>query len=274
MINLEKKFITTENGKIFYFSRIISKDRPTVLLLHGLSSNHTAWFELMETLDKNGINSLAPDLRGHGFSDKTKKKELYKFPVFKNDVELIVKKEGLDGVHLIGYSFGGYIGMDFAAANPLSAKSLILISANHVNPLKYTPFSFLTPAAHALLDTLALLLIWQKREQYHYFDQRDPYGYWESTLKGLTTMPLSINFWMLSEVLRLNLKNSVDKIKCPTLIMHGKNDPFVTEAEVNDMAAKISDCRVVHLEDSGHYLALHYQEKIAEETLKFLHQVL
>ena len=54
----------------------------TVMLLHGLSSNHTTWLNFMETLAARGIRSIAPDLRGHGFSDKSKHKAWYALSVF------------------------------------------------------------------------------------------------------------------------------------------------------------------------------------------------
>ncbi|TSC90974.1 MAG: alpha/beta hydrolase fold protein [Parcubacteria group bacterium Licking1014_17] len=272
MIDPEKKFVATNAGNIYYFSHFVSKDRPTVLLLHGLSSNHTTWLYLMDVLAKNNINSIAPDLRGHGYSDMSKKRSRYRIPALRKDIELIMKNEGLKGAHLVGYSYGGYIGIDLAIANPPLVKSLVLISTNHVSPMKYSWLSFLSGSSYVFLNTLAYLLIWQKRKKYLYFEQNKSRGYWDSTFKGYLTMPLPVNFWMLSEVFRLNYAESLKNIACPTLILHGKGDIFISDREIKDMADKIRNCRVVHLE-SGHFLASRYQEEVAEKTLQFVNQL-
>ena len=39
---------------------------PTVLLLHMLGSNREVWVEFAATLNENGYNTLAVDMRGHG----------------------------------------------------------------------------------------------------------------------------------------------------------------------------------------------------------------
>ncbi len=272
MTKLEKKFVDTGQGKIFYFSRFVSKNRPTAILLHGLSSNHTTWLHLMDILAENNINSLALDLRGHGFSDKTRVRSLYKFSRFRKDIEAIIKQEELDKVCLIGYSFGGYIGLDFAVGDSQRLASLILISANHVSPFKYAHLSFLSPICHTLLDVLAFTLLWQKRKHYHYFNQAKHYGYWGSTFMGLLTMPLSVNFWMLAQVFKMDYSQALEKITCPTLIMHGNNDNFVSEKEIDDMVKKIPSCQLARL-NAGHFLASLYQEEVARNILNFLHKI-
>ena len=89
--DLEQKWLETDIGKICYFSNIKFAEKPTVVFLHGLSSNHTTWSAPMQALEKLGLNALAPDLRGHGHSDKTKKRNLYKFSVFAHDLEAILQ---------------------------------------------------------------------------------------------------------------------------------------------------------------------------------------
>ena len=131
--DFDKKSVKTNNGEIFDFSNLKFKERPTVVFLHGLSSNHTTWINLMEILDENNYNSLALDMRGHGFSDKTKNKNLYKFDVFSNDLKAVLEKEGIGKFVLVGYSFGGQIAIDFAARYPGFITGLVLISVNQEN---------------------------------------------------------------------------------------------------------------------------------------------
>lgn len=266
---LQQKWLQTDNGKICYFLNQPPNNQPTLVLLHGLSSNHTTWSETISFFQKK-LNCLTPDLRGHGHSDKTKKRSLYKILVFGEDLKRIIEIEKLSKVILVGYSFGGFIALDYVIKYPESVEALILISTNHVNPLKYKKINFLTPLAYGALNVLAWLLLWQKRKNYYYFDQATASGYWQSTLKGYTTMPLSINLWMLSQAAYLNFDKEISQITCPTLIIKASKDPFLSDKEANEIAEKIHNSKLVTIDEPTHFLASRYQEKIIKVIEDFL----
>ena len=160
--------------------------------------------------------------------------------------------------------------MDYAAKYPDSVNGLILISANYVNPLRYKRLSLLTWPSYFILHFLAFILLWQKRKEYFYLNQETTAGYWASTFTGFTTMPISINFWMLSEMLRLNLSSALAKITCPTLVVKSLRDPFLSPAETQDMAQKIKNARISILREKTHFLASEHQEKIMEMIIDFV----
>lgn len=265
-----KKYVATEKGDIYYFTAGPASSDQTVILLHGLSSNHTTWLALMETLAKQGIRSIAPDLRGHGFSDKSKRKAWYVLPVFVEDIHHIVLQEQLQKMDMVGYSFGGYIALAYAAAYPASLRTLALVSANFMNPLHYKSFSPWAPALATFLDGIAWLSYPQGHEPYHYFEHGKSTGYLNSTIKGLLTMPFSVNFWLLAQILRLNLATALSRIACPTLIVRSASDPYLTEREVADMSRGIKNARAVMITGSGHFLASQNQDALARELLPFL----
>ena len=265
-----QKFIETANGRIYYFLDQPYPERPTVIFLHGLSANHTTGDNITDALRHFQLNFLLPDLRGHGHSDKSKNKDFYKLSVFTEDLKKIIQQENLSKVILIGYSFGGYIALDYAAKNPASVASLILISANHVNPLVYKKLGFLTKPVYATINFLAWLLLWQKRNQYAYYDQKTATGYFNSTFTGFTTMPLSVNLWMLAEVFKLDLSRDIANIACPTLIARSKGDLFFSAGEACDMAKKIPSARIFTIKKATHFLASRHQENIIEFITDFL----
>jgi pimeloyl-ACP methyl ester carboxylesterase len=265
-----KKFVATSKGSICYFVAGPETSTQTVMLLHGLSSNHTTWLTFMETLATFGIRSIAPDLRGHGFSEKSKQKTWYTFPVFAEDIHRIADEEHLQKFDVVGYSFGGYIALAYAAEHPETLRSLSLVSANFMNPLHYGPFSPFAPALATFLDGAAWLSRPQGHEPYHYFEHGRSTGYLNSTFKGLFTMPFSLNFWMLAETLRLNLAPALPRITCPTLIVRSASDPYLTEREVMDMAHAIKNARTVTIAGEGHFLASQNQAALAEQLIPFI----
>lgn len=269
---MTKKFVTTSQGDIYYFTNIVDTKGPTVLLLHGLTSNHTTWLYAMEHLAARGISTIAPDYRGHGCSDKTRERELYRMPFMRRDLELILQQEKITQAHVVGYSFGSYLAIDLAINNPAMTKSLMLISTNHVNPFAYTIVPFLGPVCYWALQAVAWLFTWQHRKNYYYYQHKPEasFGFWKSTLKGYLTTPISVNYWMLSESFRLSYRDSIRSIHCPTLIVHGVHDPYVTERELHDMRDKIPGSRIVSTKSTGHFIGTNAQEEIVNILLEFL----
>ena len=47
---------------------------------------------------------------------------------------------------------------------------------------------------------------------------------------------------------------SLDKIRCPTLIIHGRQDSFFTLEEQQAMASKIPNAKLTIIEDCGHMM--------------------
>jgi len=268
--DLQQKWLATANGKICYFLRQEQPSRPTAIFLHGLSSNHTTWPNVMETLSKKGYNSLSPDLRGHGFSDKTKKNNLYRLSVFSDDLSEILKQEQIDDFILVGYSFGGQIAMDYVIKHPKRAKGLILISASHANPLEYRHLKLSTPLFIGALNLLAGLFIWQKRKNYHYYRHGRATGYWDSVKDGLRTMPLSVNFWLLANQFKINFKKEIQQIKIPTIIIGGQKDIIVTRNEIDDMARAIPQSKIIISKNPSHFVGTNAQDEITQIILDFL----
>ncbi len=267
---LKKSFIETANGRIFYFYDNSFPNRPFAVFLHGLSSNHTTWLKPMEVLHQHKYNVLAPDLRGHGFSDKIKNKKLYQLPVFSNDLREIIKKEGINSFILIGYSFGGQVALEYVSKYPESIKGLVLLSTNHINPFKYWKINLLTPIAVGFLNLLAIALLWQKKKTYYYYQHGKAEGYWGSVKHGLMTMPLSINLWMLSNMANIDFKESIKKIKVPTDIVWSKKDFFITKTEIKDMANAIKGAKVIISKNENHFIGTNSQNETIEIIINFL----
>jgi len=264
------KRLNTGEGEICYDVKGGFTDRPTALFLHGLSANHTTWEKTAETLCKLKINCVLPDLRGHGHSDKKKKKSLYTFKRFSRDIELILRNEKIEKVIIVGYSFGGSLALDFSLRYPERIAGLVLLSANHVNPLKYWRLPFFIPLAKIGIGLLSYLVIWQKRKQYSYYRPLSSKGYWKSVWLGFKTMPWSINLWMLLMMGRLDLKGKLAKIKAPVWIVHASRDPFVSQAEIKDMTVSLPSAREIVSKNHNHFLATAAADEMTEIIISFL----
>lgn len=102
-------------------------DGPSILLLHGLASDARTWEPLMTELARRGALVIAPDLLGHGDSDKPPL--TYDLEAFARSVSALVQTLGLGHVTVAGHSLGGAIAMHLARGFPQACERLVLISS-------------------------------------------------------------------------------------------------------------------------------------------------
>ena len=88
---------------------------PPILALHGLASN-ARWWDLVAAPLSPRWRILAPDLRGHGRSDRPESG--YSFAEVVDDLRGLVDAAGLDQLIVAGHSWGASVALWFAAAAP------------------------------------------------------------------------------------------------------------------------------------------------------------
>jgi pimeloyl-ACP methyl ester carboxylesterase len=103
--------------------------RP-VLLLHGVASDasddwvETGWFDALVAA---GFDVVAPDLRGHGRSLKSRDPADYRLETFAGDVLALSNHcWGVRPFSLTGYSMGAHVAMAVALASADRVESLVL----------------------------------------------------------------------------------------------------------------------------------------------------
>ncbi|WKG05884.1 alpha/beta fold hydrolase [Mycolicibacterium sp. HK-90] len=102
---------------------------PTILLIHGIGDNSTTWHTVQSTLAQR-FTVIAPDLLGHGSSDKPRAD--YSVAAYANGMRDLLSVLDIDRVTVIGHSLGGGVAMQFAYQFPQLVDRLILVSAGGV----------------------------------------------------------------------------------------------------------------------------------------------
>lgn len=127
---------------------------PAVLLLHGLGCDHTTWDSVIAPLARR-YTVIAPDLLGHGQSDKPRAD--YSVAGYANGMRDLLTVLGVDRATIVGHSLGGGIAMQFAYQFPERTERLVLVAAGGLGP-QVTPFirAIGTPGFHQIMGALTL----------------------------------------------------------------------------------------------------------------------
>ncbi len=120
------QMIELEDGFVHY-RRMGPKDGQTVILVHGLSTPLFSWNGIINGLADAGMDVIAYDLYGRGWSDRPDIDNTSEF--FNKQLEqLITALEIKEPVDMLGISLGSVITGYYAQSNPEKIRKIALIS--------------------------------------------------------------------------------------------------------------------------------------------------
>ena len=99
---------------------------PTMVLMHGIIDSSVSWEPVMPSF-ASYADVIAPDLLGHGRSDKPRSD--YSVGAHANHLRDLLDARGHDRVVLVGHSLGGGVGMSFQYQYPGRCDALVLVAA-------------------------------------------------------------------------------------------------------------------------------------------------
>ena len=102
---------------------------PALLLIHGIGDDSSTWGPLLDDLARDHT-VIAPDLLGHGGSDKPRGD--YSIGAYANGMRDLLSVLDIDRVSLVGHSLGGGVAMQFAYQYPERTERLVLVGAGGV----------------------------------------------------------------------------------------------------------------------------------------------
>ena len=112
------------NQNHYFFNK---KNSIPLVFIHGVGLDHQMWHEQVNYL--NDFSILTYDLLGHGKTPYNKEK--LSFKDFSNQLLEILDYLKLDKIHLVGFSIGSLIALDFSSRFQEKVEKLILIGATY-----------------------------------------------------------------------------------------------------------------------------------------------
>ncbi|MEH6944079.1 alpha/beta fold hydrolase [Bacillus sp. JJ722] len=118
----EKRIDLGNSLKLNVSYSIENENKPAILLIHFSGGTLQMWNGVIPLLQKQ-YRIIAPDLRGHGKSDRPLTG--YHIDDFANDMYRLLHKLGIDKCHIVGSSLGAEVGLSIAATHPEMVLSLV-----------------------------------------------------------------------------------------------------------------------------------------------------
>ena len=255
------------------------EEGPLVLCLHGILEQGAAWSEVAIRLAQKGYRVIAPDLRGHGRSDRLGKGGSYNLIDFLGDIDAIVEYLAGKAFILVGHSLGSVLGAIFATIRPQRIKNIVLVETilptanedddptasltnqlNHMaTPPEHPVFPNVEAAAErlrkatpAITHSLAMILAERITEPC----EGGVRWRWEPLLR--TRAGISLNGIGRSRYLKL-----LKKIKVPITLVYGDKSSFNRIEDLNQQHEAMPNATKVVV-SGGHNLPLEAPSALAK----------
>lgn len=255
------------------------EEGPLVLCLHGILEQGAAWSEVAIRLAQKGYRVIAPDLRGHGRSDRVGKGGTYNLIDFLGDIDAIVENLAGKAFILVGHSLGSVLGAIFATVRPQRIKNIVLVEtilpsandeddpstalANQLNQMAVPPEHPVFPNIEAAAERLrkatpaiSAALAMKLAERI-----TEPFGggvrwRWEPLLR--TRAGINLN-----GIGRSRYLNLLKKIKVPITLVYGDKSNFNRIEDLNKQQEAMPNATKVVV-SGGHNLPLEAPSALAK----------
>ncbi len=109
----------------------VTGEGPAVVLLHGFPDSGRLWRHQVPALVDAGFQTIVPDLRGYGASDRPADVEAYSIPFLAGDVVAVLDSLGIERAHVVGHDWGAALAWALGSLLPDRVDHLVALSVGH-----------------------------------------------------------------------------------------------------------------------------------------------
>ena len=268
------------NGITLEYESLGDPSAPVVLLIMGLGMQMIAWPDpFCERLVQQGFRVVRFDNRDIGLSQKLDElgvprlarailRSLLGLPVrsaydlddMARDTVGLMDALGIPAAHVVGVSMGGMIGQLVAARYPGRVRSLTsIMSTTGARHLPQPSVRVRRELMRRPVDPTSVDSIVENYEHLYGVIASPGYPTPPDELRARIRRSVLRSYYpagfrrQLAAILASGDRSAVlRRITCPTLVIHGKDDPLIPVDGGIDTARRIRDARLVLLDGFGH----------------------
>lgn len=242
-------------------------DGPAVLLIMGLAYPAAMWFRQVPALSER-YRVIRVDNRGAGHTGDVPGAP-YTVETMAADCLAVLDAADVQTAHVVGISMGGLMAQELALTAPERVRSLCLL-ATHPG------------SSHAVMDPAAVAILAKRGEMtpQEAAEASVPFNYAPSTPRErieedwAVRMPLATtNEGYLAQAFGTSQWHGydrLDRITCPTLVMHGELDALLPPANGQILADRIPGAELVTVAGANHLLGTDQPEEVSELIVNWL----
>ncbi len=248
---------TVQGHPVFCEVRHADATATPVVFVHGAGGSHQIWRHQFDLLQDRPAYFL--DLPGHGQSGGEAFSSVREMSDWLN--QWLKQAVGEKRVILVGHSMGGAITQWLALHYPQQIKAIILVTTG--SRLKVHP-QFLQELEQGIYDPSSIRRSFSPHTDPNLIEAEIERRKGNVSVEVIRSDYLACNTF--------DLRNEIQQISCPTLIIAGEDDPSTPPFYSTYMAEQIPQSKLVILPKSGHYVMLEQTERFNQVILTFINQ--
>ena len=258
---------TLLNGIHIYYE-VYGQGEP-ILLIMGLGGSALAWQSQTPTFSQH-LRVIAYDNRDAGRSEKLEAE--YSMADMADDAAALLDHLGIASAHVYGVSMGGMIAQELALRHPERVRILVLGCTSPC--LAAVPPS--EKAARDNMESAVLPLreafernVWTGYSNAYLAAHKDDLWLRVQVEAGLTP-PLDALRHHYSAVGGFDVREQLGRIRAPTLVMTGDDDPLVPPENSRFLAAHIPGAELAVFPGGRHAFNVEFEEESNSAVLDFI----
>lgn len=270
---VEPALVELEGGETV--SVIDAGDGPAIVMVPGLSGDREVYRYQIEGLTRS-YRVIATNLRS-GFDGIERN-----FDHFAHDIATVMDARGVRSAALMALSFGGPIGMRFAALYPERLRALILtatlarLDLSHVglNRTLFIPLARWTSRFLPEILMRSLARVWGHWGVWVYDGTPGNERVIEYELDAPAAIPTAVGGLRMETFRRLDLRPELSRIRQPTLVIAGTADSYTPPDWQREIAASLPNATYVEIPGAGHLALISRAETFNQVVLEWLEEKL
>ncbi len=244
-----------------------------LVLVPGFGMGHWIWFKQVSDFAQK-FRTIVFDPRGVGGSEQ--RDEPLSIRTLADDLAALLDKLSIDGAHIVGSSFGGFVAQEFALAHASKARSLVLCCTSFGGP-RHCPPAPETLAAIA--STKGLHTEERVRENLRiafsdsFVAERSEVIERLVDASGETCVPEFVYQRQLQAALNFDASERVAQIRTPTLVVTGDADRIVPFENSHNLAARIPGARLHIVEGGSHTFFIERAGEFNRAVVEFIESI-
>jgi pimeloyl-ACP methyl ester carboxylesterase len=246
-----------------------------VVLLNGGMMSMAAWDPIAGPLSAE-YQVVRCDLRGQLLSPGVAPPSI---EAHVDDVVRVLDRLQIERVHIVGVSFGGFVGMLLAARHPERARSLVVVTSTaEITDADWTAGQPVVDACDAAAAGTGdrgrvLELLTPNTFSDRYLAENAALVAARRNLVGLLPTSYFAGIaGILAALKGMNLKPWLGQIRCATLVVGGASDRMFPVERSREIAGLIPGAVLVVLPDAAHGAVIEDPGRVLEVLRGFLHE--